>query len=226
MRKRIRINRQITAELESKIAGFAQKLTRAVETVEGMIEIYSVYGRGLEFLTYEERDLSSVGRLWNQYWEIREFTGYADMEWARLILKQAIGPYFVLLGNAQSVPGIVHRLSRRMKSLDWYVFREEYDEADALCLELNREYGLAVNLQTFARGQNSGNPKVKLEHINCVLDFLPQDCTFAYELSDNALSENIVWLDFASVDEKERRFIREKAPIQYISLKKMWRNYE
>lgn len=156
--------------------------------------------------------------LWKKSWNVREFVDYKEFRWASLLLPYAAHFNYVFLGTAPCIRQIAEACARNMKSLRWILREKELtEEVQEFVEDFYDEYGLAVILQTVA-GRN-GYRTLCLEAIKpvCVLDFTEETKLFWGGLADES-----VWLDFASLEEKERRVERLAPGIAYLSLKKLW----
>lgn len=192
----------------------AGRLKQALDEVDEGLDVHSVYELELAFLAGEE----GIAGIWGRCWGMPEFRDYRAPRWAVPLAEQAVGPHFVLLGKAEAVPEVLRRCADRMKSLRWILPAEEWDaEAQDLTEDFYEEYGLAVSPEPWAGGRtclrfSGGGPPV------CVLDFAGGETACG-----GVLPEGSIWIDFCSVEEKERRFRRRKTDVNYVSLKKYWR---
>lgn len=206
--------RQRLTLLEDAVEQTARRLKQALDEVDGGLDIHSVYELELAFLAGEE----GIAGIWGRCWGMPEFRDYRAPRWAVPLAEQAVGPHFVLLGTAEAVPEVLGRCAGRMKSLRWILPAEEWDaEAQDLAEDFYEEYGLAISPEPWTGGRASlrlseGGPPV------CVLDFAGGETAYG-----GVLPEGSVWIDFCSAEEMERRFLRRKTGVNYVSLKKYWR---
>ncbi len=159
-----------------------------------------------------------LARMWENVWDIREFTDYKAFRWAGCLLPYVSHFRFVVLGTADCAPEIIKSCARRMKSLRWIVRERDCDEGlQEFVEEFYEDYGLAVALQT-VEGRN-GFRRLCIETVEpvCVLDFT-EEVKFFW----GGIKSDSVWLDFSSQEEKERRMRRLAPGIRYYSLKKLW----
>lgn len=163
-----------------------------------------------------------LARLWESVWDMQEFADYRTLRWAGCLLPYVTHCRFVVLGTASCAPEIIKGCARRMKSLRWIVRERDCDEGlQEFVEEFYEDYGLAATLQT-VEGRN-GFRTLCMETTEpvCVLDFT-EEVKFFW----GGLEQDSVWLDFASLEEKEKR-MRCLAPgIRYYSLKKLWSSGE
>ncbi len=128
-------------------------------------------------------------------------------------------PHFVVLGNADCLPAVLPRYARRMKSLRLTLCEEEVtEELEELLEELLEEYGIAAAV-TRLEERNDYRKLQTLCPFPCnVMDFSGEERIFP-----SAVPQGSVWLDFSSDDGKRRRMERQGGKVQYVSLKKEWK---
>lgn len=159
-----------------------------------------------------------VAGVWKKRWVMPEFADYRAYKWVAFLLPYAAHADFVLLGTASCIPETVKACARSMKSLRWILREEDYDEeAQDFIEDFYEEYGLAIMVQTVT-GRN-GFRSLCLEAARpvCVFDFTDEVKFFW-----GGLVSGSVWLDFASLEEKQRRLERMAPGIAYFSMKKLW----
>ena len=198
--------------LEADVRELAQTILRRTEELD---DCSCVYTEGVKTLLLGDGLLTE---LWRKNWNVRQFAEYREYRWARLLLPAVANTHFVILGTALCVPEIVKACAQRMKSLRWILKEKDYGEAEQDFVdEFYEDYGLAVQLQTVV-GRN-GFCTLCLEAVKpvCILDF-----TEEAKLFWGGLAAGSVWLDFASLEGKERRLERLAPDISYVSLKKLW----
>lgn len=202
-------------ELAGSIRQLREEVFSEVERAGGMDDICCVYEDSLRFLT---EGGGEAALCWKQVWDIREFGDYKKLRWVLPLLEYAEYSDFILLGMADCIPEMLEKLARRMKSLRWYLDREELEEkAQDWAEDFYEEYGLAVTMQGLT-GRNAFR-QLKLQSGTpvCVLDFTEEGTVYA-----GSLARGSIWLDFASADEKAGRMCRQAPEVCYMSLKRYW----
>lgn len=175
---------------------------------------------GDNFLFYEEelpRECWVRGIL-----PLQEFEDYLQPKWVRKLLPFARNHHFVILGSVPCLQQLLCEMAPRMKSLLWIAPDLTYQEQlEDFAEDFYQEYGLAMTLHFLPVGGTYGQMRISdhrySEPVN-VLDF--SDGRHVPVFNPPAGS---VWLDMASVQEKERRIKARRLQVTYISLKKMWR---
>lgn len=202
-------------ELAGSILQLREEVYSEVERAGGTDDIRCVYEDSLHFLN-EGRGEAAL--CWKQVWDIGEFGDYKKIRWVIPLLEYVEHSDFILLGTADCAPDIAERLVRRMRSLRWYLPREELDEAiQSWAEEFYDEYGLAVTIQGLAGRNAFRQLQLKADNPVCVLDFTEEGSAFAGNLPGGS-----VWLDFASSDAKAGRMARQAPAVSYFSLKRYW----
>lgn len=178
-------------------------------------------GYGENALVYED---SVAEESWVRHLlPLPEFDGYFRREWAERLLSRAVHPHFVVLGNADCLQGLLCALAPRMKSVLWIAPDLSYqDQLEEFAEEFFLEYGLAVNLHFLPENGTYAQMRIPddryREPVN-VLDF-----TEGRYIPCFAPPGGSVWLDMASVREKERRIEARRLKVCYDSLRKRWRS--
>lgn len=152
-----------------------------------------------------------------------EFDGYFRREWLQRLLPQAVHPHFVVLGNADCLQELLCELAPRMKSVLWIAPDLSYqDQLEEFAEEFFLEYGLAINLHFLPENGTYAQMRIPddryREPVN-VLDFTGEKYIPCFDPPGGSL-----WLDMASVGEKERRIEARRLKVRYDSLRKQWRN--
>lgn len=185
-------------------------------------ELHSLLDQmGDNFLFYEEempRECWVRGIL-----HLQEFDAYLQPKWVRRILPFARNHHFVILGSVPCLQQLLCEMAPRMKSLLWIApdltYREQLED---FAEDFYQEFGLAMTLHFLPVGGTFGQMRISdqrySEPVN-VLDF--SDGRHVPVFNPPAGS---VWLDMASVYEKERRIKARRLQVTYISLKRVWRN--
>ncbi len=202
-------------ELRENVRQLWTEVFSEVERAGGTGEISCVYEDSLRFLT----DNGAEDALcWSSLWNVPEFRAYKSMRWTQPLLKYAGNADFVLLGAADCIPVILPKLAPHMRSLRWYVCEGDLSEDLQEWVEdFYEDYGLAIDMRILA-----GKNVFKTLRLNtglpvCVLDF-----TEEINVPAGDLAKGSIWLDFASVEEKERRIAKRTQGVRYESLKKYW----
>ncbi|MCM1541573.1 MAG: hypothetical protein NC121_09950 [Blautia sp.] len=185
--------------------------------VEESSECQCVYDRVIREVL---RGNGPVAELWQQAWNIREFAGFMEPQWARLLMPHAVSPHFIVLGEAPCIPELLQQCADRMKSLRWIVGeawgRMHGEELEDFAENFYQEQGLAVTVEQ-AQG---GFEKLRLpcrEPAN-ILDFTGGD-----KVSARWAAKGSIWLDMGASEEKCRLIAGRGAGIQYVSLREKWR---
>ncbi len=161
---------------------------------------------------------SVLQELWKECWQGEEFADYAQWEWVRCLLPQAVPFHFVILGNPSCAPLLLEHCARRMKSLRWFLPEEEYtEELEELLEDFYEENGLAAALQLLPGKCPFSRLRPECPEPCSILDF-----TEEYRISSSGLPEGSVWIDMASREEKGRR-LTLRGDIRYVSLKEYWK---
>ncbi len=150
-----------------------------------------------------------------------EFDAYLQPKWIRKLLPSAVHDHFVVLGSVPCLKELLCELAPRMKSLLWVAPDLTYQEMlEDFAEDFYQEYGLAINLHFLPVGGTYGQVRIQdnrySEPVN-ILDFTEEK--YLPVFSPPAGS---VWLDMASVYEKERRIEARRLQVRYVSLKKLW----
>ena len=125
----------------------------------------------------------------------------------------------MVLGTAPVLPVLIQDRERQMRSLRC-IFREqeETEELQGFFEEWYEESGLAAEVHILPRSRGYAGVCLEASNPVCVWDFTGEEKLFA-----GGLAPGSVWLDFNSMEEKEKRLKRLWPEIQYVSLKKVWR---
>lgn len=207
---------QAVLELERALGQMAGEILAAAERAGAREELSCVYDGELRFFADEE---TLMGRLWRGCWNIPEFQGYSRIRWMKPLLGKAGGPHFVLLGLSPDLPALLEQCARRMKSVCWYLPEEQWtEETEELAEEFYMENGLAITVYPLGNRRPYRALRFPAAGPVCVFDFSEEEKVSAGELAPGS-----IWLDFASVEEKERRIRRLCPGVRYDSLKMRWR---
>lgn len=151
-----------------------------------------------------------------------EFEGYLRREWVCRMLPCAVHPHFVALGSVPYIGELFRELAPRMKSLLWIAPDLTYQEQlEKFAEDFFQEYGLAINLHFVPANGTYAQMRISDDHYRVpvnVLDFTEERYVPCFDPPEGS-----VWLDLASVREKERRIEARRLKAAYLSLKKRWR---
>lgn len=150
------------------------------------------------------------------------FTDYREEKWVERLMDYAVSPHYVVLGNADCLPYVLPRYARHMKSLSFVLCEADVtEELEELLEELLLEYGIAATIrQLQERADYRRLQTLSLFPCN-VLDFSGEEKIFP-----SIVPEGSVWLDFNADWEKWRRMELLGSKIQYVSLKKEWKQLQ
>lgn len=158
-------------------------------------------------------------RLWQKHWDIPEFTDFFGIRWVEPLLSAARLPHFMILGNAPCVPEVILACADRMRSLRWVLRKEDVTQQIQDFLEdFYLDYGLAVILQPLEGSRGDPGYDYKSQAPVCVLDFSGGE-----RFLTGAVCRGSIWLDMASQEKKERRFLGRDSGVTYHSLRTFWR---
>lgn len=204
------------AKLAADLRQLAGEIQEAAEKAGAREELSCVYDGELSFFADED---TLTGRLWKQCWNIPEFQGYPRFRWMKPLLEEARGPHFVLLGMSPDIPPLLEHCARRMKSLYWYLAEEDCtEETEEIAEEFYIENGLAIAVYPLGNRRPYRSLRFPTRGSVCVFDFTEEE-----KISAGDLAAGSIWLDFASVEEKERRIRRLFPGVRYDSLRMRWR---
>lgn len=164
-----------------------------------------------------DRHGNRMSALWRSCMTIPEFTGYMKYPWVELLLKKAVHPYFIILGNADCIPRVLKDCALRMKSVVWIGEGRFAEEKEDFLEDFYLEYGLAITVRKADPVKGYRGLCLKSEFPANVLDFTSEERLFGGELPAKS-----VWLDFASNEGKRDRMRRLSPQIRYESLRKEW----
>ncbi len=179
--------------------------------------------------------LDAVFRLWGDpcssycvcqdpitYFNKWRFDDYRESKWVVYLMRRAVLPHFIVLGNTPCLPEILFRYARGMKSLGLYLLEREYKEELKEGLEeLFEEYGVAADIH-FLREDSAYRKLPPLHALPCnVLDFSGEE-----KISPWAPPTGSIWIDFDSSEEKRRRIESRGEEVKYFSLIKEWKQPE
>lgn len=155
----------------------------------------------------------------------QEFDRYMEPKWVKALLKYAVNAHFVVLGNVPCLEAILCELAPRMKTLLWIAPDMTYQEQlEDFAEEFFQEYGLAINLNFIPDNGTYAQMRIQEQRYTEPVNIL--DFTGEKYIPFFSPPEGSVWIDMASVEEKERRIEARRIKAVYYSLKKQWRSLE
>lgn len=202
--------------LEEEIRQLREEIEKILRRTNMEGETGCVYERELSFLTRED---NLTGEIWNRiiYWP--QFRDYAAFRWMRPLLEEVRETEFLILGFAENIPLILEHLARRMRELRWYLEQDEHTaEAEDMAEDFFIEYGLAVSVCILEGRHPFRRAGLSSENPVCILDFSEEEKILPVQLAAGS-----VWIDFRSIEGKEKRLGSLAPEVRYISLKKRWR---
>lgn len=188
--------------------------------VDEYSQCYCIYEKSVKDVLYGQ---NPVGLVWRKMWRAKEFTLYTEMPWVEYLIPSAVLNHFVIIGHSPCIPELLAQCADRMKSLRW-VLEESYAKAQSEELEdftenFYQEYGLAISME-YVQGENGfGKMQLACKEPSNILDFSGED-----KISADELARGSLWLDMNSSEEKCRRFAQRDTGVEYLSLRKKWRN--
>lgn len=238
-KKRQRLRRRQAAQYEREtdrarleIGGFLGELTSKLDerafvscVYDEQVRRYLVADSGRrKDVEQDEKEGSGAAfgglkELWRRIWPFPEFDGYFQPQWAEELLPYARHFHFILLGTAPCASYVLSRCARRMKSLRWFLAQEAYtEETEEAAEAFYMEWGLPANLQLLPGKRVYARLLLETKEPVCVLDFSGEPHVPAAGLADGS-----VWLDFASIEGKARKFFGARQGTAYVSLKEVWK---
>ena len=210
------------------VAGISQKEEWGISAVseENREKIGQILKEQLHELTEDPDHTYVVCREPLSFYYGREFREYLQQEWIEHLLRyggDGAGhlrwPDVILLGRNPFLPYVLLPCAETLRSVKWYLTEREYrNDEEWLVEELEEEYGLIPELKLFATQEAYGKVRLQTAVPCLVLDF----CGSA-KVHGMGLMPGSIWLDFAAVEEKERRLASGCPQIRYFSLKKEWK---
>lgn len=171
------------------------------------------------YTVYEERLRTKVDTFsWWDAWKIPEFDDYRQPLWAEKLLPHGDCPNLLVLGQSDCIPGLLVANARRLRSVKWYLLKNEYtQEAEVFLDGFYDEYGLVVELHLLEEKKDWWSVRFYCPEPVKVLDFTGEPKVSAYEVAKGS-----IWLDMDALDEKSERMEVRNQGIRYFSLKKLW----
>ncbi len=167
-------------------------------------------------------DKNLEGRNWRELVPLPEFEGYLERRWVERLLPYAAYPRFVVLGTVPYLPELLCKLAPRMKSLLWLLPDHSYAKMlEDFSEDFYQEYGLAIDMRFL--GINESYGQLRLGGKNCGGPLNILDFTEDQRIPIFTPEPGSVWLDMASVEEKERRIEARQLGAAYFSLKNEWK---
>ncbi len=205
-------------EMEDNMRQLPLELEKALEDAGGVFELSCVYEDALAFLAEGK---GAVSALWGSCWRIPVFQDYTRLRWVTPLLDGVCAANFIFLGASDCAFELLELCSPKMKSLRW-ILQEQEDspEIQDFAEDFYEEYGLAITFQ-FLSGKPFRTLRLASREPVCVLDFTEEKNVSAGELAQGS-----VWLDFRSIEAKDRRLQRLAPGVCYRSMKKFWSRSE
>ncbi len=151
-----------------------------------------------------------------------EFDDYGRPKWIRRLLTYAVHADFIVLGDAPCLHEMLCELAPRIKTLLWIApDLTAQEQMEDFAEDYYQEYGLAINLRFLPHDSTYGQVRIPDRQFRAPVNIL--DFTGGKYLPDFCPPEGSVWLDFASLTEKERRIEARRLKVCYVSLQKLWR---
>lgn len=168
-----------------------------------------------------DTDMGEAGSAWlpeTLNGKIPEFQGYQELCWIRRILPYAGQEHFLTLGTTDCIGRVFAELAPRAKSLLWIVPDYTYKaQVDDIAEMLFAEYGLAVDLRFLPEGAVFARIRIDGRYLTKPLNVL--DFTGEKYVPPLTLAPGSIWLDMASMEEKQRRIMSRRMAAEYISLR-------
>lgn len=171
-------------------------------------------------LVYEEAlKRKAFPELWNKYCALPEFDAYMQDRWAELLFPNIRHADLLVLGYSFSLLTCLRQRGARIKSLKWLLPKQFYrEDMKQFEEDFYYEFGLVMDLQVLSGEQEYRRIPIRSKKPVTVIDFSGEDKLFVGELAPGS-----IWIDMASLDEKQRRIEGLLGSISYISLKKKWK---
>ncbi len=215
-----------------QLCGYPEK--EQVPLVQGemqkAVERILVCGRKQEeilqtWLVYEygfEKWLESVeySSLWRRLWRLPMYEAFYEKENVEYMLAKVPAELFPkevwILGYGPDVKEVISGFSPRIRTLTFWV---EFvtRSLEQLTQELEEELGLVSQIKLIPPGE------MKKERFFCKYPVLILDYSGKENISAIGLCKGSVWLDMDSVESKRHGVEDRKLQIQYISMKKIWK---
>ena len=199
------------------------EMQKAVERIlaggrqqEEPVQTGLVYEYGFEKLL---ESVEYVG-LWRRMWHLPVYDAFSEKENVECMLakipKDAFPGELWVLGYGPYTKDLIMQLAGRIRSLTFWV---EFvtRSLERLTEELEEELGLVCQIRLVA-------PEgIRKERFSCNNPVLVLDYSGKENVSVIGLQRGSVWLDMDSVESKRHGMEDRKLGIQYISMKKIWK---
>ncbi len=157
--------------------------------------------------------------LWPRYWNVPKFEEYHDYIWVEQLMECAVYNQYLILGYAPCLGRILFEHVEKMRSVTWYLYREQYTRSVQNFIEdFYEEYGLAIEVRLLEADEEWIRVRPSSAVPVNVLDFSGEEKIAACDVAKDS-----VWLDMDSLDGKYRRIENRNPGIHYFSLKKQWK---
>ncbi len=226
-RQRAACNREL-AEIRREIQAFCEEMLPLIDqrfecrcVYEDTIRHCLTGGQRSGWEEYrQDRDIGEeLAGIWREYWRVPEFEEYLELRWTEPLLVYARLHHFVALGTAPCIFELFSLCARRMKSLRWFLKEADHTvELQEAVADFYEEYGAAASIQTLEGERPYARLLLETRDPVCVLDF-----TGDPRVPVSGLARGSIWIDFMSLEERERRIAAQGSGIAYFSLKETWR---
>lgn len=161
---------------------------------------------------------------WQESWPISSFVNYRETYFARELMEQAKLSHYIILGYDPYLPELLKAHVRYMKTLRFVLTSAPEEELDDFLENCYDEYGLTASVeQVEPRRGHEDTPfygyQVKSAVPSMIIDYSNEIRLFTADLARGSL-----WLDMDALEEKRYRMEERNTGIQYISMKKKWKN--
>ncbi len=164
----------------------------------------------------------SLNEWWEQHWPIKTFQEFHQLALIETLLTNNHLHHFIILGYDNSIPEILFRHVRQMKSLR-LILPSESPEIEACLDDIYEDYGLATSLQIINPQQTSDRGIFRTTRIACQVPSIILDFTGESHILTTDIARDSIWLDFDSNEEKRRRIEDRNTGITYHSTRKQWK---
>ena len=164
----------------------------------------------------------SLNEWWEQHWPIKPFQEFHQPILIETLLANSHLNHYIVLGYDNSIPEILFRHVRQMKSLR-LILAYENPDIEACLDDIYEDYGLATSLQIVKPEQTSDRGIFRTIRIACEVPSVILDFTGESHILTADIARDSIWLDFDSNEEKRRRIEDRNTGILYDSTRKQWK---
>lgn len=157
---------------------------------------------------------------WRKMWHLPMYDEFYEMENVECMFAQIPKDAFPgdvwVLGYGPKIKERICKIAGKIRSL---TFRVEFvtHSLEKLTQELEEELGLVCQIRLVTPGV------AKKEHLCCDKPVLVMDYSGKENVTVSGLCKNSIWLDMDSVESKRHSMEDRKTGINYISMKKLWK---